>query len=421
MKKLIIFILLILNNLAGFTQISATIDSLRQKGDTLWISNRKGSIAYMRTSGDSLYLSDVSGEIYLGLVNSDTANYSIKADSSIYSDTANYANKADSNAVTYTADTGLFNNMYNNRIKADNDSLNLDGLSILWDYSINNKDYKSGNNFDYLGLYDTYNILAYGNSSYRSQLSNFGNHLYLESRTLSDYFYKFDLFYNKLFLIYDTPSAAADTVYMFNPDSLLAPNINAKFNAVSSDTISLNDSSITNWHDIGWDKQPQWTPTTLSVLVSDPDSTYATWAPILINETSLDTVISFSSSNFLDGDSIMMLISPGVGKCYIIHNIVFYFEYGTATYSTPASPAFIYTYDDTGSPIYIYSLGNNGIIDASSDVVYFENYGGSNKINRLTSTPSTLPNNPYWIDWPSHTTGDGTGKLYINYSIINFN
>jgi len=168
-----------------------------------------------------------------------------KVDSSIYSDTANYANKADSNAVTYTADTGYFNNMYNNRIKADNDSLNLDGLSILWDYSINNKDYKSGNNFDYLGLYDAYNILAYGNSSYRSQLSNYGDHIYMESRTLSNYFYKFDLFYNKAYLIYDTPSAAEDTVYMFNPDSLLAPDIDAKFNSVSfNSALSVNSDVI---------------------------------------------------------------------------------------------------------------------------------------------------------------------------------
>jgi len=168
-----------------------------------------------------------------------------KVDSSIYSDTANYANKADSNAITYTADTGYFNNIYNNRIKADNDSLNLDGLSILYDYSINNKDYRSGNNFDYLGLYDTYNILTYGNNSYRSKLSNYGNHVCLESRTLSDYFYKFDLFYNKAYLIYDTPSSAADTVYRFNPDSLLAPDIDAKFNSVIfNNALSVNSDVI---------------------------------------------------------------------------------------------------------------------------------------------------------------------------------
>lgn len=65
MKKLIIIGFLIVNSIIGLSQappLSVTIDSLRQKSDTLWFSNRKGSIVYFRTSGDTLYFGDATGE-----------------------------------------------------------------------------------------------------------------------------------------------------------------------------------------------------------------------------------------------------------------------------------------------------------------------------------------------------------------------
>ena len=251
MKKFFILFLIVFNSIVNFGQTFFS-NGLISNGNVSIQNNSAIQLGgfYFVYNSDSIWIENPNGIWFAKIT-------TINNDSSIYSDTADYANKADSNAVTYTSDTGYFNNIYNDRIKADNDSLNLDGLSILYDYSINNKDYKSGNNFDYLGLFDTYNILAYGNNSYRSQLSNFGNHVYLESKTLSDYSYKFDLLYNKAYLIYDTPSAAEDTIYRFNPDSLLAPDIDAKFKSVKSDRIEINgkllnekDTSIISYSSI---------------------------------------------------------------------------------------------------------------------------------------------------------------------------
>lgn len=66
MKKAILIIFLLINSIVGFSQLSVTIDSLRQKSDTLWFTNRQGSVVYFRTTGDSLFLGDVNGEVYSG-------------------------------------------------------------------------------------------------------------------------------------------------------------------------------------------------------------------------------------------------------------------------------------------------------------------------------------------------------------------
>ena len=44
------------------TKRTVTMDSLRSRQDTLWFTNKLGSVVYLRTSGDSLYLGDVNGE-----------------------------------------------------------------------------------------------------------------------------------------------------------------------------------------------------------------------------------------------------------------------------------------------------------------------------------------------------------------------
>lgn len=118
MKKTLIVLILIINSITVFSQISVTVDSIRQKSDTLWISNRKGSITYMRTSGDSLYLGDVSGEMYLGLVNSggsttDTLNVKlVRFNSSIpipdYIEGQSYYNSTLNTVVVQTPDGNKF-------------------------------------------------------------------------------------------------------------------------------------------------------------------------------------------------------------------------------------------------------------------------------------------------------------------------
>jgi len=67
MKKILIIIGLITLSLTGFAQLditkrTVTADSLRSKADTLYFTNKLGSIVYFRTSGDSLFFGDVTGE-----------------------------------------------------------------------------------------------------------------------------------------------------------------------------------------------------------------------------------------------------------------------------------------------------------------------------------------------------------------------
>jgi hypothetical protein len=44
------------------TKRTVTTDSLRSRQDTLWFTNKKGSLVYFRTHGDTLYFGDASGE-----------------------------------------------------------------------------------------------------------------------------------------------------------------------------------------------------------------------------------------------------------------------------------------------------------------------------------------------------------------------
>lgn len=66
MKKIIIlcFLLLSIYSLYGqdipFKRVRT--DSLSSRGDRIYITNKKGSEAYIRTSGDSLYFGDITGE-----------------------------------------------------------------------------------------------------------------------------------------------------------------------------------------------------------------------------------------------------------------------------------------------------------------------------------------------------------------------
>ena len=65
MKKILILIGIIALSLPAFTQLditkrTVTTDSLRSRGDTLYFTNKLGSVVYFRTSDDSLFFGDVS-------------------------------------------------------------------------------------------------------------------------------------------------------------------------------------------------------------------------------------------------------------------------------------------------------------------------------------------------------------------------
>ena len=92
MKKILILIGIIALSLPAFTQLditkrTVTTDSLRSRGDTLYFTNKLGSVVYFRTSDDSLFFADVNGEIYIGEVNYEPALGNPSTDGQVLSST----------------------------------------------------------------------------------------------------------------------------------------------------------------------------------------------------------------------------------------------------------------------------------------------------------------------------------------------
>jgi hypothetical protein len=125
MKKIIIIGFLVINSIAGLSQLSITVDSLRQRSDTLWFTNRKGSIVYLRTKFDTLYFGDATGEKKVSQIGTGTGGvnwndtlskiatkYDISqsggstSDSAGYADTAGYALNIISPIPSITVGTG---------------------------------------------------------------------------------------------------------------------------------------------------------------------------------------------------------------------------------------------------------------------------------------------------------------------------
>jgi len=123
MKKIIIFGFLIINSIAGFSQLSITVDSLRQRADTLWFSNRKGSIVYFRTLNDTLYFGDATGEKKVSQIGTGTGglNFSdtISKIATKYDLTQIESGSADSNFKYMTAESARFGS-------SDGDSVYID-------------------------------------------------------------------------------------------------------------------------------------------------------------------------------------------------------------------------------------------------------------------------------------------------------
>lgn len=58
------------------TKRTVTTDSLRSRGDTLWITNKTGGLAWIRVSNeDSLFFKDASGEMSLGVLRQSSTVY----------------------------------------------------------------------------------------------------------------------------------------------------------------------------------------------------------------------------------------------------------------------------------------------------------------------------------------------------------
>lgn len=112
MKKIIIFGFLIINSIAGLSQLSITVDSLRQRADTLWFSNRKGSIVYLRTLNDTLYFGDASGEKKVSQIGTGTGglNFSdtVLKIATKYDLTQIESGSADSNFIYMTSQSARF-------------------------------------------------------------------------------------------------------------------------------------------------------------------------------------------------------------------------------------------------------------------------------------------------------------------------
>jgi len=132
----------------------------------------------------------------------------------------------------------------------------------------------------------------------------------------------------------------------------------------------------------------------------------------------LVTTVNITSSNILNGDSILILPAPGNNKLYLITDVALCFNYGTSTYLSGDGND-IYQQGVSGKHAIVYiddseftSTFNYVAYADRSSSFYFYSGGQSNYLN---------VNSPVWIDLAPLTTGDGTAILKVYYKIVDFN
>jgi hypothetical protein len=125
-----------------------------------------------------------------------------------------------------------------------------------------------------------------------------------------------------------------------------------------------------------------------------------------------DTIISFTNTQILAGDSVMMLPAPGAGKGYLIESVHLVYKYNTTVF-TGTDATYIKNKDMNNTIANAYT-----ILADEFDFIY--NYthelGGG-----TVSVPYIAANSPVWIDWGNNlASGGGSAKIKIKYQIITY-
>lgn len=133
--------------------------------------------------------------------------------------------------------------------------------------------------------------------------------------------------------------------------------------------------------------------------------------------------VAISSSNILNGDSILCIQAPGSGKLLVIEDVVTYFNYNSVAYAS-GNTSYIKTFQSDGST----SENLMGIAAAlftnTSDKISQSN--DDNGLGNSWTTPLVGNerglNQPIWFQIGSgFTTGNSTAVMKIVYYILNFN